>query len=131
MHSSLLQQIPSNRQLHEAPTQDDNRTERHLQSSLEEDAKFHRGLLSLCTATLWPHDSYAAGCPRPILVQHHHHQQLKMLHGALSTALTDIVERWWTDKDARFPDRMPLLEKEEDILKVCTAAVIFNYGAPK
>jgi hypothetical protein len=44
-----------------------------------------------------------------------------MLHGALSAALTDIVERWWTATDARFPDRMPLLKKEEDRLKVCFA----------
>ncbi|KAF1919049.1 hypothetical protein BDU57DRAFT_490977 [Ampelomyces quisqualis] len=118
MHLFPLKQIHSDLHFDDAGTPNNTSgTERHVQSSLEEDANFHRSLLSLCTATLWPHDSYAAGCPRPILVQRHHHQQLEILHEALSTALTDIVQRWWTDKDARFPDRMPLLNKEEDLLK--------------
>ncbi|KZL80922.1 hypothetical protein CI238_06647 [Colletotrichum incanum] len=39
------------------------------------------------------------------------------LHNALTIAVIDIVQRWWTDEDARFPERMPLEPKEEELLK--------------
>jgi hypothetical protein len=40
------------------------------------------------------------------------------LHEALTAGITDIVERWWTDPEARFPERMPLEKQEKDLLKV-------------
>lgn len=40
------------------------------------------------------------------------------LHEALVTAITDIVRRWWSDVDRRFPQRMPLKAEEEELLKV-------------
>jgi hypothetical protein len=128
MHLSPLRQLYSDHQPEAAGNPDRrSNSERQVTSSQKEDAYFHQRLLGLCTATLWPHDSYAAGCPRPILVQKHHNQQLEVLHAALSAALTDIIERWWTDKDAHFPDRMPLLKREEDILKVSITTVISTY----
>lgn len=75
-------------------------------------------LLRLCPAEKWYKGSHQAGCPRPILVAEHHQQQLAELHRALATSITDIVERWWTDAEARFPQRMPLQKEEEDLLRV-------------
>lgn len=84
----------------------------------QEDAKLHEELTKLCPADVWPKGSYAAGCPRPILVSKYHQQQMGYLHAALKIAIIDIVQRWWTDDEACFPDRMPLEEKEEELLKV-------------
>lgn len=77
-------------------------------------------LLRLCPAYLWPKESYRACCPGPILIGKNHQQQLESLHGALTIAITDIVSRWWTDHEARFPERMPLEKQEENLLKVGT-----------
>lgn len=83
-----------------------------------EEAKLQDTLLKLCPANLWHNGSYSSGCPRPILVGNHHQQQMQDLHEALTIAITDIVQRWWTDRDARFPERMPLEKEEEEILRV-------------
>ncbi|KHN94385.1 uncharacterized protein MAM_07701 [Metarhizium album ARSEF 1941] len=74
-------------------------------------------LVNSCPAHLWPKSSHKASCPRPILITKHHQTQLAELHEALTTAITDIVERWWTDGERRFPDRMPLSRNEEDLLR--------------
>lgn len=83
-----------------------------------EEARFQDKLLKLCPANLWHKGSYTAGCPRPILVGRHHQQQLKDLHEVLTVATMDVVQRWWSDRDARFPERMPLEAKEEELLQV-------------
>ncbi|RSL83203.1 hypothetical protein CEP51_004630 [Fusarium floridanum] len=97
--------------------------------SLEE-AKLQDNLLKLCPANLWPHGSYTSGCPRPILVGKHHQQQMQDLHEALTIAITDIVQRWWTDRDARFPERMPLEKEEEEILRWVDSQVSCGNIAP-
>ena len=43
--------------------------------------------------------------------------QFERLHSILARALQDIVERWFADKDARFPERMPVEPREEKILR--------------
>lgn len=75
-------------------------------------------ILRICPAHLWPKGSYRAACPRPILISRQHEQQLADLHDALTAATTDIVQRWWTDREARYPERMPLERQEEDLLQV-------------
>ncbi|KAF4959108.1 hypothetical protein FGADI_1986 [Fusarium gaditjirri] len=82
-----------------------------------EEARFQERLLNLCPANLWPKASYTTGCPRPVLVGRHHQEQLKGLHEALTVAITDVVQRWWSDENARFPGRMPLENKEEELLQ--------------
>lgn len=77
-----------------------------------------KALLKLCPEGLWHNGSYAAGCPRPILIGKHHQQQMHDLHEALTIAIIDIVQRWWRDVDALFPERMPLEPEEEELLKV-------------
>ncbi|KAH6876396.1 hypothetical protein B0T10DRAFT_414530 [Thelonectria olida] len=84
---------------------------------LQDEAKLETTLLGLCPANLWHNGSYAAGSPRPILIGKHHQQQMEDLHEALTAAITDVVQRWWTDGDARFPERMPLEKEEEELLK--------------
>ncbi|KMU86017.1 hypothetical protein CIHG_03548 [Coccidioides immitis H538.4] len=46
-----------------------------------------------------------------------HYQNIQALHEALVLAITNIVERWWTDSVAKFPERMPLEPQEEDLLR--------------
>jgi hypothetical protein len=84
----------------------------------QEHDELQTNLLSKCPAHLWHEGSYRAGCPRPILIGKHHQQQLAELHKALTVAITDIVGRWWTDSESRFPERMPLEREEEDLLQV-------------
>ncbi|KAE8375736.1 hypothetical protein BDV26DRAFT_299493 [Aspergillus bertholletiae] len=74
-------------------------------------------ILRHCPAHLWYHGSNEASCPRPILITTKHQQQLEQLHNALITAIVDIVKRWWSDQDARFPERMPLTGDEEALLQ--------------
>ncbi|TGJ80957.1 hypothetical protein E0Z10_g7803 [Xylaria hypoxylon] len=74
-------------------------------------------LISKCPARLWSKGSYRAVCPRPILVAKYHQQRVIELSEALTIAVNDIVERWWSDPQARFFERMPLKQEEEDLLK--------------
>lgn len=86
----------------------------------QEHEAMQASLVNSCPAHLWPKNSHKAACPRPILMTKQHQTQLAELHEALTAAITDIVERWWTDKESRFPERMPLTGKEEDLLQVST-----------
>ncbi|KMQ81373.1 hypothetical protein RF55_26543, partial [Lasius niger] len=83
----------------------------------EEERALESRLLCLCPAHVWPQASYRCACPRPILVGRHHQQQVQQLHDALTAAITDMVQRWWTDGKARFPERMPLERREEELLR--------------
>ncbi|TFB01714.1 hypothetical protein CCMA1212_006253 [Trichoderma ghanense] len=74
-------------------------------------------LTRLCQPFLWPKGSYSTYCPRPILVHEKHKERLQELNDALVASITDIVDRWWFDAAADFPGRMPLGEKEEELLK--------------
>ncbi|PLB46459.1 hypothetical protein P170DRAFT_477341 [Aspergillus steynii IBT 23096] len=56
-------------------------------------------------------------CPHPVLVPNSFIASLKEFHVALSTALTNIVQRWVVDEDADLPSRMPLERHEEEILR--------------
>lgn len=84
----------------------------------QEHETYQANLIRKCPASVWPHGSHNVGCPRPILVSNQHQEQLAELHEALRIAVTDIVQRWWTDREARFPERMPLENEEEDLLQV-------------
>ncbi|KAJ5765668.1 hypothetical protein N7520_005227 [Penicillium odoratum] len=87
-------------------------------------------LLTLCPRELWPIDSNSCMSPRPILVVKEHQEQLSELNAALTAAVSDIVDRWWTEKEARFPERMPLEKKEEELLRVLAENSCAEPGAP-
>jgi hypothetical protein len=53
-----------------------------------------------------------------VLTTQRHDDDMRNLHLALKLAIEDIIERWWTDEEARFPLRMPLEPEEEDLLRV-------------
>ncbi|KAJ5641479.1 hypothetical protein N7490_005479 [Penicillium lividum] len=84
---------------------------------LRNQESLEKTLLTLCPRRLWPIDSNTCMSPRPILVTKEHQEQLSEVHDALTVAVSDIVDRWWTDKEARFPERMPLEKKEEELLR--------------
>ena len=84
-----------------------------------EDEAIQESLLQFCSAKFWNNSSRSAFIPRPILVSSEHQRQWKELNHALVSAITDIVERWWSDSVSRFPERMPLEPVEEDLLRVC------------
>lgn len=73
--------------------------------------------LKRCSSS-WPAGSLNASSPHPVLITQRHHEELHELHLALSLAINDIIERWWTDEQAQFPHRMPLEPEEEDLLRV-------------
>ena len=73
--------------------------------------------LKRCSSA-WPAGSLDASSPYPVLITQRHHDELDELHRALNSAIEDIIERWWTDDQAQFPQRMPLEPGEEDLLRV-------------
>ncbi|KAA8647429.1 uncharacterized protein ATNIH1004_006122 [Aspergillus tanneri] len=55
--------------------------------------------------------------PNPILVSRSFLAELERFHHALSKALNNIVARWFSDREAGFPTRMPLERHEEELLQ--------------
>ncbi|GMG29819.1 unnamed protein product [Aspergillus oryzae] len=84
---------------------------------LQDQEALQENLLRLCSVNGWHKSSRAACSPRPVLVSSEHQRRWRELHEALVLAITDIVERWLTDPEARFPERMPLEPEEEDLLR--------------
>jgi len=56
-------------------------------------------------------NSHPAVLPKKFL------EDVNIFHEALIIALDDIVDRWWTDKEADFPSRMPLEPRVEKLLR--------------
>ena len=75
-----------------------------------------KSLLFSCAT--WPYDLQQRACPYPIVVPRYRLTQLEHLHRLLASAILSIVERWWTDEEARFWERMPIEKREEDVLRV-------------
>ncbi|PQE31823.1 taurine catabolism dioxygenase protein [Rutstroemia sp. NJR-2017a WRK4] len=109
------------RQIHVGPGPRDNHlvTEFYPENRvyIHEQEKYEKFLLQKCPPDLWPEKAHKTTCPRPILINKAHQRQLQDLHDTLTAAITNIVERWWTDEDAHFPERMPLEKREEDLLQ--------------
>lgn len=82
--------------------------------------QYHSELLKISPRETWSGDAHLKSVPYPILGTEIHQQQLSTLSDALVLAITDIVERWWTDPAAHFPERMPIEPVEEELLIVCT-----------
>ena len=43
--------------------------------------------------------------------------QVRSLHRLVDKALIDVIERWYSDKEANFPSRMPLETHEDELLR--------------
>ncbi|KAJ9316144.1 hypothetical protein C8Q69DRAFT_410191 [Paecilomyces variotii] len=79
--------------------------------------QYHSELLKISPRETWSGDAHLKSVPYPILGTEIHQRQLSTLSDALVLAITDIVERWWTDPAARFPERMPIEPVEEELLR--------------
>lgn len=90
----------------------------------KEEQVYQEALIRDCPSQLWSNETYTTGCPRPILVSSAHERQMHDLHEALTIAISDIVDRWWSDEDARLWERMPLNEDEEALLKVSDMGIL-------
>ena len=91
-----------------------------LDTRLEEIRLNRQSLLTSCPQSSWPLEINQQSCPHPIMIPQKHLPKIEELHEALTLAVTNIVERWWMEKDARFPERMPVELQEESVLRVCT-----------
>ena len=69
-------------------------------------------------STDWPENSWRKASPFPILMKQHQVDRVVTLHTLLTKAITSIVERWWTDQESHYAQRMPLEPYEEDVLQV-------------
>ncbi|KAL6712901.1 hypothetical protein ACLMJK_009456 [Lecanora helva] len=65
----------------------------------------------------WPHKFHLQACPYPMVVPEKLLYDLSIFHKSLDAAITNIVERWWTDEGACFPNKMPLESQVEEILR--------------
>lgn len=83
--------------------------------------------LSDCSSS-WPAGSLDASCPFPVLTTQRHDDNMRNLHLALRLAIEDIIERWWTDDEARFPLRVPLEQEEEELLRVSYILSTARFG---
>ncbi|CAG8242182.1 unnamed protein product [Penicillium salamii] len=79
--------------------------------------KYHHELEQCSPRETWVGDAHQKSTPYPILGSEVHQIQLQDLSEALVIAITDIVERWWVDTSARFPERMPIEPMEERLLQ--------------
>ncbi|GKU05737.1 hypothetical protein FLAG1_09051 [Fusarium langsethiae] len=55
--------------------------------------------------------------PHAVAVSDTLYSRLTQLHVLLGRVFVDIVDRWFTDESARFPERMPLDPSEESLVK--------------
>jgi hypothetical protein len=55
--------------------------------------------------------------PHPALLPWQFVKNLETFNEALAIALNNIIERWWTDKEADLPSRMPLGPHVEELLQ--------------
>ncbi|KAF4331646.1 hypothetical protein FBEOM_14596 [Fusarium beomiforme] len=66
--------------------------------------------------------------PHVIAVSDPLFSRLEQLHILLGRVFIDIVDRWFTDEQARFPERMPLDPSEEELLKwVASSGCVPDY----
>ncbi|KAJ6502253.1 hypothetical protein C8R45DRAFT_1060570 [Mycena sanguinolenta] len=83
----------------------------------QEKLRLETSLEVSCQRSTWPKDSHFACSPHPILITSQHDAAVRDIHEALTLAITSIVQRWWTDTEANFPQRMPLEPGEEALLQ--------------
>lgn len=96
---------------------------------IEQRRLFDQSLVRSCPVDQFPAGFLSTGCPYPILVTQGHLERLEEFHVALDLAITSIVERWWSDVDARFPQRMPLEAYEEQVLQVGRLVLSYSWIA--
>ncbi|KAF5234730.1 hypothetical protein FANTH_12082 [Fusarium anthophilum] len=67
--------------------------------------------------------------PHAVAVSNPLFSRLEQLHVILGRVFIDIVDRWFTDEKARFPERMPLDPSEEELLRwVASSGYVPDYA---
>ncbi|KAK2692276.1 hypothetical protein QWA68_008143 [Fusarium oxysporum] len=67
--------------------------------------------------------------PHAVAVSDPLFSRLEQLHVLLGRVFVDIVDRWFTDEKARFPERMPLDPSEEELLRwVASSGCVPDYA---
>jgi hypothetical protein len=59
-------------------------------------------------------------------VSRRHVERVERFHAVFDRAIVDLVERWYSDEKRALPARMPLMENEEKILRVCFSYSCFR-----
>lgn len=72
----------------------------------------------------WPPAYNISASPLPLVIPESLVNHLDGLGNTLCRAVTSIVERWWTDQTASFPQRMPLLPHQEQVLRVYSPLIL-------
>lgn len=62
----------------------------------------------------------------PILTDKSFTLRLEQFHEALVKAVVNIVDRWWEDRSANFPSRMPLETPVEGVLQVSDTFLLYG-----
>lgn len=73
--------------------------------------------------TVWPFSVDSRVFAGHVFLPRAHVGLLRDLQGALSRAITNILERWLGDADTNFPSMMPLEEHEENLIRVCILVI--------
>lgn len=121
LHTILLPSTAGEQ--HVSPQDSDAATRQALINEL------HCNMLKCSPSETWgAGDIYQTCSPHPVLITPAHRKQLQSLSEALSTAIIDVVNRWWSDTEARFPERMPIEPFEEDLLQVCLSLARKGYA---
>jgi hypothetical protein len=68
--------------------------------------------------------------PHPALLPWQFMKNLETFNEALAIALNNIIERWWTDKEADLPSRMPLGPHVEELLQWVDKATAHGFMPP-
>lgn len=90
--------------------------------------RFRQRLSKPCP--VWPHNAHRAASPFPLLISRELHDHQQKFSNILIRAVTSIIERWWTDTSARFPERMPLLPNQETLLQVWLSLIFCEIPPP-
>lgn len=62
----------------------------------------------------------------PALLPKQFLKDLETFREALATALDNIIEKWWKDKEAKLPSRMPLEPQAEALLQVSSSRLPYD-----
>ena len=101
----------------EAPFDPSTPHTKHLDEKLynKEIQEFRESLLG--SSSNWPKQYDTVASPLPALIPENLQQHVDQLGNILTRAVTNIVERWWSDEESKFWQRMPILEHQEAVLR--------------
>lgn len=110
--SNFLRQLPLNSSFDSLDPSSKPLDQKSYTKELQE---FRESLLKSSSA--WPQQLDTVASPLPVLIPRHLEEHIEKLGDCLVRAVTNIVERWWSDEKARLWERMPILDHQEAVLR--------------